>query len=127
MLDRSLFRKTIPTSAAIVHTPSRMSAIKKACENNMIQFKGTIPVKVERSPEGALHYIQITKEMNREMKADMGGHDGEKLNDIKKLIVLHPRIKHDGGHYDMYFWKGICWILILRRFVNNTVRFTDSH
>ncbi|RPB24794.1 hypothetical protein L211DRAFT_807407 [Terfezia boudieri ATCC MYA-4762] len=93
-LDRSLFRKTVPISGAIVHTPSKMEAIRKACENNILtraKYKGTILVKLEKSTGGKLEYVHVKKEMKAEMKAVME-QDPEKVYEVKKLIPLHPRI-----------------------------------
>lgn len=91
VLDRSFFRKTIPTSGALVYIPSKMADIKKACGSHMIPFRGVIPVKVEHTPDGKVQYTHITKEM----KAAMGP-DAENTHGLKKLIPLHPTIKHDG-------------------------------
>ncbi|KAF8426316.1 Met-10+ like-protein-domain-containing protein [Tirmania nivea] len=91
ILDRSFFRKTVPISGAIVHTPSKMEAIRKACEGNMldrVKFKGTILVKLEKSPGGRLEYVHVRKEMKAEMEQDP-----ERMHEVRKLIPLHPRIR----------------------------------
>ena len=91
VLDRSFFRKTIPSSGAIVHTPSKIADVKRACGNYIIPFRGVVPVKIEHSPDGKLQYQQITKEI----KAGMGP-KAENAHGWKKLIPLHPAVKHDG-------------------------------
>ncbi|KAF8477282.1 Met-10+ like-protein-domain-containing protein [Kalaharituber pfeilii] len=92
VLDRSFFRKTIPTSGAVVNDPAKVSIIKKACEPDMLKLKGVIPVKTEISPvDGTEKIMSITKEE----KALMGGRLGEVEQGIKKLIPLHPRVKHN--------------------------------
>jgi len=97
ILDRSFFRKTVPISGAIVHTPSKMEAIRKACEGNMltrVKFKGAILVKLDKSLGGKLEYVHVRKEMKAEMEQDP-----EKAHEVKKLIPLHPRIRPNGRYF----------------------------
>lgn len=79
-----------------MHTPSKMAAIRKACEGNMLaraKFKGTILVKPKKSPGGKLEYVHVRKEMKAEMEQDP-----ERVHEVKKLIPLHPRVRPNGRH-----------------------------
>ncbi|KAA8902483.1 guanine(37)-N1-methyltransferase [Sphaerosporella brunnea] len=65
VLDRSLFKKTIPTSAARVFNPRDISRVQKECSADLLRIK-----RVQLMPE-----------------------DPE--NKPKKLILFRPEVKHD--------------------------------
>jgi tRNA (guanine37-N1)-methyltransferase len=66
VLDRSVFKKSIPTSAARVFNPKDISRVQKECSADLLRLK-----RVQLMPE-----------------------DPE--NKPKKLILFRPEVKHDG-------------------------------
>ena len=76
-----------------MYNPKKITMIKKACDRDVLKVHGgVVHVKTEKtSPEGRLQVIPIT----REEKAQISNIN-ESHPEVKRLIPLKPKIKHDG-------------------------------
>ena len=94
VLDRSFFRKSMPLSAMIIMDPKKITSIKSKFENDLLKYNGVVAVKpvVSKPKIGGAEEIRLLED-----KQKLSESDTENGRIVEKLLILHPRIKHDGA------------------------------